>query len=256
VNALDSGPRLFARFAYPPNELGYCGPADAPALLGHAATGDDDAGLRRLARDFEGAWPYLELIAGANGLADPLDPRVVDAYWIGNHLLDRVRPALLCRSLEDRFAARAGRAFEQLVAPAPVGAQPHHAFHVFGVYPWVGLLRSGRVDEPLAVLDRCRVRWGRVVETRGDWAVVRSRPLTWDGHRLALGLPRPERVRVASDGLALAASPVAGDWCALHWDWVCDVLSPARLAALQHYSARQLDLVSTRPVPAPATVLA
>ena len=87
-------------------------------------------------------------------------------------------------------------------------------------------------------------------------AVVRSRPLSWDGRRLVLGLPRPERVRVASAGLGLAAPLAVGDWCALHWDWVCDVLSPARLAALQHYSARQLDLVNSRPVPAPATVLA
>jgi hypothetical protein len=256
VTSYDAGPRLFARFAYPPNERGYCGPADAPALLGHVATGEDEAGLRRLARDFQGAWPYLELIAGANGLTDPLDPRVVEAYWIGNDLLDRVRPAQLCRSLEDRFAGRAGRSLERLVAPAPAGASPHHAFHVFGVYPWVGLLRSGRVDEPLAVLDRCRIRWGRVLETDGDWAVVRSRPLVWDGRHVLLGAPRPERVRVAAAGLGLARSPGVGDWCALHWDWVCDVLGPARLAALQHYSARQLAVVNSRPVPAPAAVLA
>jgi hypothetical protein len=251
-----TGPRLFARFAYPPNELGYCGPDDAQALLEHTATGEDEAGLRRLARGFEGAWPYLELIAAANGLADPLDQRVVDAYWVGNRLLDRVPPGLLCRSLEDRFARRTGRAFERLVAPAPVGARPHHAFHVFGIYPWVGLLRSGLVDEPLRVLDRCRIRWGQVVETEGDWAVVRSRPLRWDGRRLALGPPRAERVRCAEGSLGLAGPLAVGDRCALHWDWVCDVLSPDRFTALQHYSARQLDLVNAMPFPSPAAVLA
>jgi hypothetical protein len=250
------GPRLFARFAYPPNELGYCGPADAQALLEHTATGADEPGLRRLARDFEGAWPYLELIAAANRLTDPLDARVVDAYWVGNALLDRVPPGLLCRSLEDRFGRRAGRDLPRLVAAAPAGALPHRAFHVFGVYPWVGLLRSGLVDAPLRVLDRCRIRWGQVVEADGDWAVVRSRPLRWDGRRLVLDPPAAERVRCASGALGLAGPLAAGDWCALHWDWVCDVLNPARLAALQQYSARQLDLVSALPCPAPATVLA
>jgi hypothetical protein len=31
---------------------------------------------------------------------------------------------------------------------------PHHSFHVFGVYPWVGLLGSDRGETPLHVLDR------------------------------------------------------------------------------------------------------
>jgi hypothetical protein len=256
VTGRRNGPTLFAQFAYPPNELGYCGPEDSRALLERTASGEDPRGLRRIARGFEGAWPYLELIAAENGRSDPLDPAVVEAYWIGNHLLDQVGPLALCRSLEDRFAARTGTGFERLVAAAPAGALPHHAFHVFGVYPWVGLLRAGRVDEPLHVLDRCRIRWGQVVETAGDWAVVRSRPLGWDGHRLVLQPPRPERVRSGIGGLGLVRALSPGDWCALHWDWVCDVLSPPRLAALRRYSVRQIEVVNGLPVPAPATVLA
>lgn len=248
------GALLFARFAYPPNQLGYCGPDDSRSLLEHAAAGEGGEDLRRLARAFEGAWPYLELIAAANGLHDPLDARVVDAYWVGNRLLERVGPLALSRSLEDRFAVRTGRRFERLVAAAPVGALPHHAFHVFGVYPWVGLLRSGRVDQPLMVLDRCRIRWGRVEAVSGDRAVVRSRPLVWDGRHLALGIPRPEEVTVGDNGLSLIDVTV-GDWCAVHWDWVCDVLSPARLAALQHHTGRQLAVVNRLSYPAPATVL-
>ena len=46
--------------------------------------GTDDRGLRALAQQFAGAWPYLELIAPATGLADPLDRRVVEAYWVGS----------------------------------------------------------------------------------------------------------------------------------------------------------------------------
>jgi hypothetical protein len=126
---------------------------------------------------------------------------------------------------------------------------------VFGVYPWVGLLRSGRVDDSLRVLDRCRVRWGQVVALDGDWAVVRSRLLGWDGSRLVLGPPRPERVRMGAGGLGLAR-PDVGDWCALHWDWVCDVLTPGRLDALRRHTARQMDVVNGVPFPAPAAVLA
>ena len=34
------GAVLFARYAYPPNELGYCGPDDAAAILRPGATAD------------------------------------------------------------------------------------------------------------------------------------------------------------------------------------------------------------------------
>jgi Family of unknown function (DUF6390) len=256
VSATLSGALRFAAYAYPPNALGYCGPDASHQLLEQVAAGVDDPDLRRLARGFEGAWPYLELIAGANGIRDPLDPRVVEAYWVGNALLDRVGPRLLGDSLETRFRGRAGRSWPRLVDAVPAGAVPHHSFHVFGVYPWVGLLREGRVDEPLHVLDRCRVRWGRVVELKGPRAVVVSRPLRWDGRRLLLGAPRPEEVLLRQDGLGLAGPVHTGDWCSLHWDWVCERLDGGRLAALVRYTAGQLAVTNGTAYPAPAAVLA
>lgn len=81
---LTPGPVLFARYAYPPNSLGYCGPSDPSALLQAASDGTDLVELGHLAARFEGAWPYLQLIAACNGIANPLDRRVVEAYWVGN----------------------------------------------------------------------------------------------------------------------------------------------------------------------------
>ena len=79
---------MFVRYAYPPNALGYCGPADFAAFREYAAAGVVDPGLVQLAQAFAGAWPYLELIAHGCGIGDPLDRRVVEAYWVGNGLLD------------------------------------------------------------------------------------------------------------------------------------------------------------------------
>lgn len=246
------GPLLFARYAYPPNELGYCGGEDHGALLEQTSTGVSDGGLRLALRAFDGAWPYLELIAAANGRVDPLDAQVVEAYWVGSRLLERVSPALLGGSLDDRFRHRAGRSWPQLARAIPDGALPHHNFHVFGVYPFVGLLRSGVISEPLRVLDRCRIRWGRVVTVAGDRAVVQSRPLEWDGHRLVLGAARDE-VAVTGEGtMQLTRALAAGDWCSLHWDWVCDRLEPAQVRALRRYTRTQLTAVND----APAAVLA
>ncbi|HEX7536383.1 MAG TPA: DUF6390 family protein [Dermatophilaceae bacterium] len=246
------GPLLFARYAYPPNELGYCGGDDHRALLEQTSAGVVDGGLRQRLREFEGAWPYLELIAAANQLDDPLDARVVEAYWLGSGLLDKVGPALLASSLDERFRRRAGRSWTALADAIPHGALPHHSFHVLGVYPFVGLIRSGTVAEPLHVLDRCRIRWGRVVAVIGDRAVVRSRPLEWDGHRLVLGAVRDEEAVTGEGTLRLGRALAAGDWCSLHWDWVCDRLEPGQVRALQHYTESQIIAVNN----APATVLA
>ncbi len=236
------GPTRFARFAFPPNELGYCGPADHAALFSYGATGVVDEGLRALARRFEGAWPYLELIAGAHGIDDPLDDRVIDAYWLGGPLLDRLGSVEAQRSLPD-FAAGAGPAWALVHQCIADGARPSHGFHVFTIYPWLGLLRAGTSDPALRVLDRCRIRWGRVLDVGGTDATVESAPLTWDGSTVGLGAPRPEVVRIGRDGTSLV-SLRTGDDVAMHWDWVCERLDAPRLASLQADTAHQLAMVN------------
>jgi hypothetical protein len=250
----DAGPRsgavTFARYAYPPNALGYCGPADSSALLHYAAEGVADQGLAQLARGFEGAWPYLELIAGATGIKDPLDRRVVEAYWVGSWLLDRVGVRPIGDSLEERFRRRIGRGFSALADGVMAGGVPHHSFHVFGVYPWVGFLGDGRRSEhALEVLDRCRVRWGRVISVAGDEVTVRSQPLRWDGRALHLGPAEEESARRAVAGVGLVGDLVPGHWVSLHWDWVCDRLSRRQLTALRRYTAWHLEIVNRRLAP-------
>jgi hypothetical protein len=255
---LTAGPVLFARYAHPPHALGYCGPGLPTEMLAQAAyvdaTGGDDRGLRQLATGFEGAWPYLQLIAAANGLPDPLDPRVVAAYWVGNGLLDRVGPALLFDSMESRFRSRAGDSWWKLGEVMSTEAVPHHNFHVFAVYPWVGLLRSGRlVDEPLRVLDRCRIRWGQVTEVEDARVRVVTRLLAYDGHHLTLGEPVAEAAARHPDGIGPHLR--VGDWVSLHWDWVCDRLESRDLAALQRYTVRTLRVANAPAHPAPGAVL-
>jgi hypothetical protein len=239
-----AGPLLFARYAYPPNALGLCG-ADSPrTLLEYGAAGASDGGLAELARTFEGAWPYLTLIAGANAISDPLDARVVQAYWVGNELLDRVRPGELARHVDDRFHGRLGRARDRVFDAAFAGAIPHHCFHVLAVYPWLGLLRSGIVDEPLRVLDRCRITPALVRAADGESADVLVQPLLWDGGTLRLGEPTPRSVRWSADGSAFISPPKPGERLALHWDFACDRLTAGEAAALDRSTRRVLGAVN------------
>jgi len=241
-----AGPLLFARYAYPPNQRGFCGPADHRQLLEYGAAQVVDPGLYQLARSFTGPWPYLKLLAGAAGVEDPFDRRVVEAYWVGNDLLDRVGTADFGAGVLERFKRMTGTAWPHLAEAVPLGAVAHHSFHVFEVYPWVGLLEPHRGGDPLRILDRCRIRWGQVVRVDGDQVEVRSRPLTWDGAQLALGDPAPEVVTQAVDGLGMVGGLRPGDWVSLHWDWVCDRLTAAQLRDLQRYSGRQLGITNRK----------
>lgn len=236
-----AGTALFARYAYPPNELGYCGPDDASVLL----ASDPAAAEKRIAehaRQFEGAWSYLEIIAAAARIDDPLDARVVEAYWVGNELLDNLDPEAMVSQLRERFGDQSGASW--------IPGLPHHGFHVFAVYPWVGLLRRGTgKDVALSVLEQCRIRWGEVLDVNGERVTVLGRPLVLTSGFLELGALTEQTAAWSMAGRSLLPAAEAGldrpplspgDHIAMHWDWVCDVLNPEQVAQLKSRTADQL----------------
>ena len=255
-----SGPVLFARYAFGPNRLGLCGPEDWRSLLELGAAALDssedqrptqkqaleiDRGLRDLAAGFEGAYPYLELIAAAAGIDDPLDLRVVDAYWIGNALSDQVDPVLMTKSIDARFRTQVhADTWKWLQGKPEAGARPTHAFHVFDVFPMVGTQRRSSVADAVGLMDTCRIRWGRVQEVTGDSLVVNAVPLGLVDGKLALVEPKVQTARRWLDGAGFVPDVGPGDVVSLHWDWACEVLSPTRLDALQRRTVHQLELAN------------
>ena len=148
------------------------------------------------------------MLARLTGTADPLDARLVEAYWLGRDLgVDREE---FGRELLAVLGPRAGAYWTHLTADLLAEAAPDHGFHVFGVYPWSRLLAAG--PQPLFVLDSCRIRWGTVVGL--DPLTVSSPRLTWDGRRS--GWASPPKARSTGDGVAL------GDVVAVHWDRLVD----------------------------------
>jgi hypothetical protein len=221
---LAEGTALFAAYADAPNALGYCGPPEG--------IGTTEAEIRASARRFSGVWPYLQVLARLTGTADPLDARLVEAYWLGRDLgVDREE---FGRELLAVLGPRAGVYWSHLTPDLLVEAAPDHGFHVFGVYPWSRLLSAG--PQPLFVLDSCRIRWGTVVGL--DPLTVSSPRLTWDG--AALGLGEPIEGPVAGDGSAV------GDVVAVHWDRLVDVLTSEQVATLAASTATRLTATNAR----------
>ncbi len=235
-----AGSLRFIRYGFMPNHLRYCGGDDNRTLFEYGVENVVDAGVTAMLRKFTGALPYLQLIARANGIADPFDDRVVEAYWLGNELLDRVEVRQLYDALAERFGKQLqGRTRDWVLGKAPAGARPHHNFHVFDVHS-----RVGQLENTLQTMDNCRTSWGRVVTVEGPELLVERQPLVLIEGKLALG--PPERVRVVRQvearGFAESAAP--GDWVSLHWGWVCEVLTPRQQANLARFTSHQLAIAN------------
>ena len=233
-----SGAASFARYAFPPNDLGHCGPPGADVLLAAGAGTAVGPDLRDRAAGFDGAWPYLGLLAGTAGV-DELDVSVVSAYWLGGDLLGAVEPAAFEEVVRGSFGGQPGVLDRLTAEPGAWTTGPNHAFHVFVVYPWVGLLGPGR-DTPVTVLESCRVRWATVESVGDGVATVVGRPLRFVDGGLELGPEATETARWSRDEHSFVEGLEPGDVVALHWDWVCDRLDPGRLAGLQAVTSRQL----------------
>ena len=236
-----AGTLRFIRYGFMPNRLEYCGPTgDNRTLFEYGVERVSDGGLRPLLHRFTGALPYLQLIARANAIADPFDARVVEAYWIGNQLLDRVEVRQLYDALLERFGKQLqGRTRDLVLSKAPAGARPHHSFHVLDVHS-----RVGELEHTLATLDQCRVSWGRVVAVDGAALLVDRVPLALHGGKLVLDAPRRERVMRQLDGRGFADAAQPGDAVSLHWGWVCEVIDARQRANLERYTRYHLALAN------------
>ena len=230
----------FIRYAFMPNHLGYCGGNDNEVLLEHAAERRPDERLAPLLAKFTGAFPYLTTIASANGIADPFDIRVVEAYWLGNELLAGVEAVDLNRSLEERFGRQlTPKLREQVLRKPPEGAKPYHLFHVVDVYRH---LESQEVG--MAAMESCRISWGRVRSVDGASLLVDRRPLVTVNGKLALGEPMVEPVKRTVLGKGFVDDVAVGDWISIHWGWACDVIDGTKRANLEAFTRLHLDIAN------------
>ena len=230
------GVALCARFSIATNRLQFCGPADSEPILYAAIT--EGAGLDRaraaLAR-FEALYPYLEAIGGKHGL-DPFNARVVEAYWIGNHLLDTFDRADFLRILEALVRRGLPRSTaDRLRTHLPAEPLPHHVFHV--TFVGVGEV-TGHVETTLTNMEACRPSIARVREVRGDSLSVERTPLAISGGRLSHG---PVETGAQPFDRRILPRVEPGDAVAVHWKHAALVLDPDQVRALKRYTDRSIE---------------
>ncbi len=238
------GADMFARYAYAPNALGYCGPPLGATLRDGSV---DD--VRRAATRFSGAWPYLRVLSTLTGIADPLDYRLVESYWLGGGAGADLDPHDFYDALLEIIGPQAGHYWAHLTQDLAAEAAGNHSFHVFGVYPWTRFLglKNGSMDEhPLGVLDNCRITWGTVLSVADDQVEVLCQKLLWDGRALTLSEPSARVLDIWADGYSAVPDVAVGDQVAVHWGRLCGRLSAEQVGALSESTDRQLRLTSQR----------
>ncbi|OBH97452.1 hypothetical protein A5678_24260 [Mycobacterium sp. E2733] len=232
---------MFARYAYAPNALGYCGPP-----LGATLRDGSVDEVRRAATKFSGAWPYLRVLSTLTGIADPLDYRLVESYWLGGGVGADLDPRDFFDALLAIIGPQAGRYWSHLTPDLAGEAAANHCFHVFGVYPWTRFLGRGMDRHPLNVLDSCRITWGTVLSRDRDRIEVLHAKLVLDGDALVLSEPSSGAFDVWTDGYSAVPDVAPGDVVALHWGRLCGRLSPRQVRDLADGTERQLRVTSRR----------
>lgn len=233
-----------ARYAFSPNRLHFCGPDKSGELLAYIEENTADYGLRYLLSQFEVMYPYLKAIADANYIVDPLHEKVVEAYWIGNELLDTASKQDMYVHLKDtlrvkdRFGARYFRTIEDTIS---AGAKMHHSFQVMNVWQ-----RMGHTEEAHTVesIDSCRISWGKVVAVDGPIITVDRQPVVCDGKKLYLAKTQQRKIvrHLGDDGLM--DDVCVGDWISMHWDLPCEILNEWQRANLVRFTNIHLALAN------------
>jgi hypothetical protein len=232
---------MFARYAHAPNALGYCGPP-----LGATLRDGSVDEVRKAATQFSGAWPYLRVLAKMTGITDPLDYRLVESYWLGGGVGANLDAGEFFDALLTIIGPQAGQYWSHLTPDLAGEAAGNHCFHVFGVYPWTRFLGRGMDEQPLSVLDNCRITWGTVLSRDGDDVEVSCCRLTYDGHALNLSAPSACRLDVWADGYSAIPNVAAGDEVAIHWGRLCGRLQSGQIQALADSTTRQLQATNQR----------
>ncbi len=250
-----------ARYALAPNKLKYCGPDKNQELAAYVKNQASDGGLKKMLNDFGAMYPYLKLIAEQNEILDPFDERVVEAYWLGNELLDKVSLKSLYSHWEKKISLKERKWLELKL---PSGAKPNHQFHVFNF-----INRTGHkvIPHTVETMDSCRISYGTVFRPqqlrrtrsfatpldvpsgvspdilRATFAVGRNSHLVvtdkivYKNGKLGLE-PKTKTVQSLEKGYK------PGDLVTMHWGWVGEKINRTQAKNLEKYTNLALKLAN------------
>jgi len=241
-----SGLQLAAAFAVGPSKLGTCSSSGVHLLLTRyvnnpVSVSQDE--VRAALGSFPALMPHLLLIALANGIDDPFAAKVVEAYWIGNRLLDNVDSRRHVQRLIATEAKRHGWKEIDLALmfakTISCQARPHHSLYALRPF-WNSGRQTSFSPDIQDKCNGCRVGWGQVVN-------ISDRKLTVDYQPLVF--PKPNCVEFGGKTTIEIDRGFIGDvelndWVAFHLGLGIDKITKQQQANLRQYTAATLAVIN------------
>jgi hypothetical protein len=203
-----------------------------------------DPGLELLLRKFETLYPYLRHIASINKIKDPFDASVVEAYWLGNTLLETENTRNLHKFLIDDLGTKkkmGGRDFEHLENKLPRGAVPHHSFHVLNVWRQTG--HNDLLDD-LRRMDQCRISSGLVTEVSGPEITVTTEPLVYVSGKIMISPPISKKIFRSLEAEYDIEQIKVGQIVSIHWGVPCEIITEHQANILKKYTQKSIDFAN------------
>lgn len=215
-----------AKYAFGPNRLHYCGPDKSITELG----------AEFFLRQFKTLYPYLRQIAAANNIQDPFNARVVEAYWLGNELLENVGRKKLYNFLLDDLAMKKKMKIKEwhwLETKLNQNALPHHSFHVLNLW-----------RQKVEALSECCVNAGEVISISGPEIKVRTEVIIYEKGKLIFSPSREKILTRQLEAEYEIEQLQPGQIISFHWDLPCEVISKKQATALKKYTLQNLALAN------------
>jgi len=229
-----------SRYSFGPNRLHYCGPDANKELQTLIESGESNIGLAHILKQFKTLFPYLKYIAHINNIKDSFDSRVVEAYWLGNELLESVEQRTLYRFLTEDLRVKdklKSKEFKWLEDKIKRGAVPHHSFHVLNIWGQEGHNDSLGI---LNRMDECRISSGTVTEVNGHEIKVSTEPLIYENGKFTLG-PVISKVLTRQLEAEYDIEQIkSGQLVSIHWSVPCEVITPTQAANLRRYTLKNI----------------
>ncbi|MCP3682430.1 MAG: hypothetical protein GY861_07030 [bacterium] len=231
------GVELASRFSYMPNKLGYCGPLSEKIFLDYIENKKNKAKIKESLKRFEGLYPYLQIIAKKNKKS-PFDYDVVEAYWIGNSLLEKITKNDL-KILIKKLTRRGLPVFiaKKLIENIPSGVNAQHSFNVFFV--GVGMI-TGSVKTTLKNMCSCMISYGSVKKIEKNALLVSYIPIIRKKEAFVYGKKTEKRIKYDK---RMIKTIKKNDVVAFHWDLAVKILSKKEQTNLKKYTTRNINSI-------------
>lgn len=226
--------KLASLFSYSPNHKGYCGRDSAGDAFTQCITKGHCSTVPKELKHFIVLYPYLRTIAALTGLS-PFDYKVIEAYWIGNNLLENIQVSGYEVLLKE-FTKQGVPSWliDSLKKKKPKQFIPNHLFQVLHI--GVGQA-SGSVPFDIRSINSCMIRWGKVIAEKADSKIVISLKKLSQSKK---GYKLKSVKEVMSSEACPFFKPKVGDLVAVHWGHVVKRLTKREETNLTYWTEQTL----------------